>query len=433
MSRRPDSGDALPPVPPERAEEIRALLERILSSHHFRGSRRCLSLLRHIVERTLAGDAASLKERTLGVEVFGRAPDYDTSQNPVVRATAAEIRKRLAQYYQEPGHESEAGIELLSGSYVVDFHLNGEGAAAAKRRRKRYVLVLVGAAVAAFSLLAAGLAVERPPRSDLDQLWAPVLQAPGTTLICVGQPIVYNLKSTEAQDAIQGILANQPGPVAGGAVPSKDVLVPSPNGDAAEKRRLADTIPRKDLLILSDRYVDLGDAICLARVASLIERHGKPYRIRGDQSTSFTDLSDGASVLIGAFNNQWTLRASSQLRYTFVKDSVHGIDMVRDGQHPERTDWTLKGVWPYWDVSSDYAIVSRILDTTTNRPVVIAAGIMRHGTTAAGEFVTNPEYFAEAVARLPAGWQKKNVQIVLRVPVVKRVPGRPHVLATHVW
>jgi len=58
---------------------------------------------------------------------------------------------------------------------------------------------------------------------------------------------------------------------------------------------------------------------------------------------------------------------------------------------------------------------------------------MRHGTTAAGEFVTNPEYFAEAVARLPAGWQKKNVQIVLRVPVVKRVPGRPRVLATHVW
>lgn len=432
MSRKPDSRDALSLLPPEKVEDVRALLERILSSHHFRGSRRCVSLLRHIVERTLDGDAASLKERTLGVEVFGRAPDYDTSQDPVVRATAAEIRKRLAQYYQEPGHESEAGIELLSGSYVAEFHFDGGAVAPVQHPRKRTAAIVGGAAIAVLLILA-GLAIKRPTLSDLDQFWAPVLQAPGATLICVGQPIVYNLKSTEAQDAIQGILATQPGPASGGAVPSKDVLVPSPNGDAAEKRRLADAIPRKDLLILSDRYVDLGDAICLARVASLIDRHGKPYRIRGDQSTSFTDLSDGASVLIGAFNNQWTLRASSQLRYTFVKDSVHGIDMVRDGQHPERTDWTLKGVWPYWDVSSDYAIVSRILDTTTNRPVIIAAGIMRHGTTAAGEFVTNPEYFAEAVARLPAGWQKKNVQIVLRVPVVKRVPGRPRVLATHVW
>jgi hypothetical protein len=77
--------------------------------------------------------------------------------------------------------------------------------------------------------------------------------------------------------------------------------------------------------------------------------------------------------------------------------------------------------------------VSRILDTTTNRPVVIAAGITRYGTMAAGELLSNPQYFSEAVSQLPAGWQKKNLQVVLRVPVVNRVPGRPRILATHVW
>src|SRR3954469_11704031 len=102
MSRKPDGHVPTPRLPPEKAEEVRTLLEQVLASHLFRGSRRCQLLLRHITEQTLAGATSSLKERTLGIEVFGRAPDYDTSQDPIVRASAAEIRKKLAQYYQEP-------------------------------------------------------------------------------------------------------------------------------------------------------------------------------------------------------------------------------------------------------------------------------------------------------------------------------------------
>lgn len=414
MSRRPDLHEASPVLPPERAQEVCAALERILSSHHFRGSRRCQNLLRHITEQTLAGCTQSLKERTLGTEVFGREPDYDTSQDPVVRSTASEIRKKLAQYYQEPGHPSECHIELPSGSYVAEFHFHEVGAAATPLPavtapyRKRYIPLLAVGAAAALAILVAGWIVLRPRPSALEQVWAPLLRMPGAALVSVGQPIVYNLKSTYAQDAIQGIVAAQG------------------SGDN-------DVIRRKDLLILSDRYVDLGDAVCLAHLASLLEQHGKLYHIRGERSTTFADLSDGPSILIGAFNNQWTLRAQNQLRFSLYKDSVNEIDMVRDRQHPDSNAWKLTRAWPYWDVPIDYAIASRFVDTATNRPVIIAAGITRYGTMAAGEFLTNPEYFAAASARLPSGWQKKNLQVVLSVPVVKGVAGRPRVLATHVW
>jgi len=225
----------------------------------------------------------------------------------------------------------------------------------------------------------------------------------------VGQPIVYNLKSTLAQDEIQGIIAGK------------------------NKAHADDVIHMRDLLILSDRYVDLGDAVSLAHMAALIESHGKLYHIRGERDTTFADLSDGPSVLVGAFNNQWTLRANNQLRFTFFKDSVNEIDMVKDREHPDAAAWKLKQAWPYWDVPIDYAIVSRFYDVATNRPVIIAAGITRHGTMAAGEFLTNPVYLANAVAQFPPGWQKKNLQVVLSVPVVNRVAGRPRVVATHVW
>src|ERR1700760_1953669 len=112
---------AIPPQHEEKhqLEEVRfsrtellLQLERVVSSKHFRNSKRYPSLLRFVVEQTLAGKTEELKERTLGIHVFGRPSDYDTNDDPIVRVTAGEIRKRLAQYYQEAGHEEELRIDL---------------------------------------------------------------------------------------------------------------------------------------------------------------------------------------------------------------------------------------------------------------------------------------------------------------------------------
>src|ERR1035437_1972548 len=80
---------------------IQAQLERMLNNPHFRHSQRFPSFLRFVESHTLAGQTDPLKERTIGSEVFGKDPDYDTASYPIVRVTAAEIRKRIAQYYQD--------------------------------------------------------------------------------------------------------------------------------------------------------------------------------------------------------------------------------------------------------------------------------------------------------------------------------------------
>src|ERR1700736_3016792 len=100
---------------------VRSQLERILSDSRFAASKRYPCLLRYIVEHTLAENEDHLKERTLGVEVFHRPPDYDTNLDPVVRLCAGEVRKRLAQYYQSSAHKGELRIELNPGSYVPIF------------------------------------------------------------------------------------------------------------------------------------------------------------------------------------------------------------------------------------------------------------------------------------------------------------------------
>ena len=109
---------------PENEEDRRAIreqLDRLLASPVFMRSKGCSNLLIYVVSQSLTGAAEGLKERTIGVNAFGRAPAYDTASDHVVRSTAGEVRKRLAQYYMEPGRAGEIRIDIPSGSYIPQF------------------------------------------------------------------------------------------------------------------------------------------------------------------------------------------------------------------------------------------------------------------------------------------------------------------------
>jgi hypothetical protein len=389
-------------------EKVRVELDRILGSSLFRTSHRCQALLRHVVEKSLAGETIALKERTLGIDVFGRTPDYDTNSDPIVRGTASEIRKKLAQYYQDPGHSRELRIELNRGGYIPEFHRAPQNAVPAG-----WPKMLIGGIVAGVVVVAvlSVLLVDQWRKPALDRFWAPMLNAAGGVIISVAQPRAYNFRSDARQREIEKMIEGM-----------------SPTALASSQ----EVIPLSQLTPMWDRYMAVGDVTCLLRLASVFENRGKPYRIRSEAATSFSDLRERPSVLIGAFDNGWTLRELGEMRYTFGKD-FQGLEWVHDRDHPENTDWKLVNSWPQWDISSDYAIVSRVLDVHTDRMAVVAAGITQFGTAGAGDFLSNPQYFAEAASRLPRDWARKNLQIVLRVPVVQRAPGRPQVIATYVW
>src|SRR5579864_6197534 len=106
---------------PEQVVSVRKALEEVISSDTFTGSKRCQDFLRLVVDHALAGDLDALRERMIGVEMFGRPVDYDTSNDGVVRVRATEVRKRLAQYYAQAGRASIVRIEVPSGSYVPEF------------------------------------------------------------------------------------------------------------------------------------------------------------------------------------------------------------------------------------------------------------------------------------------------------------------------
>lgn len=104
----------------EVARSLKLHVEQIIESPAFSTSKRSGQFLQYIVEKAILQDTEALKERTIGIEVFHRPPDYDTGEDAVVRVTASDVRKRLAQFYSRDGHASDFQIGLPPGSYAPE-------------------------------------------------------------------------------------------------------------------------------------------------------------------------------------------------------------------------------------------------------------------------------------------------------------------------
>jgi len=386
-------------------------MERILASRHFRNSKRAPSLLRYSIERSLKGNHEHLKERTVGIEAFGRNADYDTNVDPVVRMAAVEVRKRLAQYYEDPEHETEIRIDFPPGSYVPEFRtrpttdlppvealrspLPATDEVSAPRSRLGLIAFALLAGSTAVCVAIAVLAF--PHKTALDRFWRPVLEAPGSILLSV-------------------------------PVPPAMPTAPEPAGTTLRDWAGPDLTAGQ--LMRADRVI-FCDALTFANLAGFMRARNRPFHVRRAAETSFQDLRDGPVVLIGAFSNGWTLRLMEDLRFSFARDAEWHY--IRDRTNPLSRKWSHRPGERVAEIKEDYAIVTRVLDPLTGHFVVTAAGLLSFGAAAVGEFLTEPSYMEDALRLAANGWDRKNIQIVIATKLVGVNSGPPRVLDVYVW
>lgn len=102
-------------------DEVRSQLERLLASDVFARTDRLSRFLRFVVERALAGEAATLKEYVIGLEVYDRHDDYDPRVDSIVRVEAGRLRSKLEAYYHDGGRLDPVVIAIPRGSYAPVF------------------------------------------------------------------------------------------------------------------------------------------------------------------------------------------------------------------------------------------------------------------------------------------------------------------------
>jgi hypothetical protein len=427
-------------VRPEPAA-IRTQLQRLLAHPLFTHSKRYPVLLAYTVEQTLLGNSPRLKERTIGIEAFGRKPDYDANADPVVRTTAAEVRKRLIQYYYDPSHAGEPIIELSAGSYVPAFRQSsapriapskedsellqrklpltetrsmrvvtpslafhrlaanrGHFSVTARPSTGRWILAVLSGMLVA--MIGFGIGHYRLVQavSNVDRFWEPVTSSPYPTTYCLGEPDHRTVPET-----------TQPGK--GTATVSSEQQL-------------------QDELRFSGR-LNMSDVVTLTHTTAPLAAHHGAFRVLPASETSFTQLREGPDVLIGAFDNPWTLRITQALHYGFLtKESSW---QIVDHRSQQPSPWAVQMNLPIQNLARDYAIVARIHDNTTGQPVIIVAGISDQGTEAAGEVVYNPVYLKSLLDRAPKDWNRRNLEAVIGTRVIDGHPGPPDILAVHTW
>jgi hypothetical protein len=394
----------------EQKNVVLQQLTCILGSEFFHGSQRCSQFLDYSVHYVLDGRSRDeLKERTIGLEVFHRRTDYDTAQDNIVRVTANEVRKRLAQYYGKIGPGKGPIFALKSGSYAVDFRWSSEdlslaGAGAepvvgepelppmevgqrnAHPFKVKWLMVFLGLLL--LVVLPAVAFYMRSRATDIIQsVWSPILENPRPALLVISQPIAYRPSSNQGQ----------------------------PTG------------PDDRMIPLPDAFTGIGDAYALADIAKVLSARKKDWNLLAGNSTPSQALRDGPIILIGVHANQWTSNLMDSQHFVFGATNVI-YDRSRQG-----TAWSLEHLSPDWKTAEDYAIVSRVTISETGQPVMVIAGLTNYGTRAAGEFVTDQTLLAAAMQQAPEDWKHKNFEFVLHTKLIGNTPERPTVIAAHFW
>jgi hypothetical protein len=400
----------------QERDEIRAQLKRILASAAFHNSKRYAAVLKYIVDQTLEGNGERLKERTIGMEVFDRPPDYDTATDHAVRSAVAEVRKRLAQYYLS-GAQDELRIEVLSGSYLPQFRRRGEsprgdslpaqtGTVRSERSASqtpaihtaqktwvRFAWIAFACAIVAATIFAVGTFDSGQDAFDL--FWKPIFSSSSPVLLCIGN--------------VEGGLESLP-----------------PNSALTAQSSLTDFHGSPA------NTVNSADAFTMAKFAGLLKANGRDFRLASQSDATFTDLQDGPAILVGLFNNNWTVRLVPQLRFTVERPTPSKF-VIRDRNNPTRNDWAIDYATPYLELTKDYAIVLRMVDPKTEQTVMVAAGITVFGTSAAGDLLTSKNEMKKLAAIAPPGWEKKNMELVLSTNVIKGRSGPASIIASQFW
>lgn len=404
---------------PTSAEEIRLAreeLERILTNVHFQRSSRYPAMLRYVVEQALAGKQAELKERTIGIEVFGRDPGYDTNSEPVVRFSAGEIRKRLAQIYAEDPHPPKVRFELPLGAYVPLFWWEPEEAEPAGTEpdsspeeaapepdapstpdrpavhRRAWRRIVFACAVGIPCILAAifvpGWITGK--HNAVAALWKPLLQQNAPVVLVVGQPSAQSsLPTTNAQTSI-----NQH-------------------------------------LVQSNFSVSIPTAHVIAEIGGFLKSKQKTLDLHGADATTLSDVYDKPVVLAGAMDNKWTLKLLKSMPFSFA--SAGKISYIKDSSRPAFRKWQLNFTEPYMKQNVDYAILARFVSPVTNAPILVIAGLGGNGNEAAAGYALHQNDLRSVFKRAPKNWKGFNFEAVLRVNVIGGDTGSATVVASTFW
>ncbi|MGA9770368.1 MAG: hypothetical protein WBV94_15120 [Blastocatellia bacterium] len=435
-------------------------LERILQSRTLHGSENLKSFLKYVTLKSIEESKDHLKEYTIATEVFGRNNDFSPRSDSVVRVQASRLRHKLQEYYATEGKSDTILIELPKGHYNPVFTLI-EGASASESAPEALQIQETGniqpqvtslpavesaasalknrswvkAFGAAFVLLAGAcifLAIsninlrsqvrEGASENKADRfgpVWEPFLDNSDQTLLILSNPVVYRFTNPKDTDEVLNHSIT--------LSPDQARYVSEASGNKFMIRHSAGR-----LVLSTDEYTGMGEAIGLARITNLFRSVDRGALLKQSRTVSPEDLKNNNIILLGSvWVNEWS--GKLPIREDFAYTSEASIEN-RNPQPGEDREYN-----PRFDANGklieDYGLITVKPNFLYRNTVMVLAGIHSEGTEAAAEYVTNPDYLKNLSERLRQlsdnSVLPKYYQALLKVAVDNGMPTTISLVSVH--
>ncbi len=422
----PVSAAANPAAPESEVRNSEALheLKQVLGSSEFAGSERGRTLLVYLVENALSGGLERLKERTIGIEIFGRDASYDTGQDAIVRVSANSVRKRLQAYYSRVPATSGVRIVLPAGTYVPEF-----------QRVVEEPVALREAAAAPAQPVAAARAVS-PVRLALAALLVACL--------ALGYQN-WRLRSTASAPVRMDVL---PWSALAGRADAGIILTDANftlhKSFSHREMSLAEYSSLDWLYELKAQapamlplsgvpYTSVASAVTAAKIGILLDRSGVTSFVRSARNMQVDDFKeDRPMILLGsAPSNPWVELIHDRLNFHVSVDVARGMQLVLNKAPLQGEQASYIPTAQNQTAGVAYAVVALLPNLANKGPILLVAGTNANATQAAGEFLTDlPLLRAELAGRkiLP-GRKVQKMELLLRVECMNSGASRSEVIA----
>lgn len=434
---------------------IQQHVKEVVEGTAFKGSHRSGQFLKYIVDQAIAGHFESLKERVIGVELFGRAPSYDTGDDAIVRVTASDVRKRLLQHYGRYGSIAKFRISLPLGSYIPEIWrdtppevspphaetaheiqpphaeavtpANGHIASPVppvtiadpdQKKRRRWLaacLLLTIANVALWGVLWDHFARKRNEASSTLP-WSVLFNSPHALQLITSDPDIGEIQGYTDQPISVSDYANHN-------------YIPDPG-------KLTPAIYQLCQILLRGNKASLVDTPIAVNIAELAQANSKKVEVHPARSLQLANLqTDDNFVLLGSpRSNPWSAFFSDQLNFRFVYDKNSGQEIILN-LHPrphEQAQYVPTALG--WATGQSYAIVALVRNPDQNGRVLLLGGANAEGTEAASKLVTDLPRLTAALedCGIPPGGPLQHFELLLRLNMMTGSPTNVNLEACHI-
>lgn len=414
----------------------------ITKSTSFSKATRLCHFLLYVCEKTLAGRCDEITEQQIGVHVFGKSPAYNPSDDTIVRATARQLRQRLAVYYQEEGRNEPLKISIPKGGYIPSFSVEGElplmevsvqekaqetprttepddvdAALSASpqphsspTRKTQLRLLAMSLSLAAIVLLTW---VARYRSTPYHAMWNLLFTAKQPTLIVAG-------------DAGLNIFEN---------FARHEVTLDEYSSRSYMENPYAQTPEGYTWAPLATRtYAPIQDLRLAVGLCTLPEFRPRSTRVRYARELNIEDLKDANAILLGAPQyDPWEHLFDRDLNFTLKYDAVANTIAVnnRSPLRGEQRSYTWTAVGPN---EIGYAVITLTNNLSGNGKVLLVQGTTVAGEDAAADFLLDEKAMNEFLGSvIDSKGKLHNFQLLLGTTMTGGDSHESHIIASRIF